>query len=247
MTEFKKIENELYQATYGEPKIGDANAIFSSIIKNNDILREAIQVEKDKSEERDWVKGLTICDWILWKYKDVNKEIYQELVNLIYTNTDIARITLDGESNKQITYLLMTLWNHNLELTQAQKQFAVKEAKEIHGTKPYDIKYEILRNPNWTTKEKRKLVYDFWKDDEAYKKILDEWELYIINNELNNINTINPPLSREKLCKYSYPYLYVFYRDREIAERMWEKVEFCKDMRTLRPLEKEESFQKIIK
>ena len=233
MTEFRKVENELYGAIYGLPRVGDGQAIWDNIKINDELLAEAIQVEKDKFGERDLVKGLAICDCMLIDYESVNQEIYQQLVNTIYSNTDIARIVLDGYANGGFSYLLMTLWNHNLKLTEEQKQFAVSEAMnkigtvkyrkeqeefskqlddmgitdeeitildidgcknpvgaktgseymnymfstlsdtQAHGEAPFDIRYQILRNPNWTIEEKQNLVYDFWEDDETYDEFLE--------------------------------------------------------------------------
>lgn len=292
MTELRKIDNELYRSLYGIPKVGDAEAIWNSIKTNDEILKEAIQIEKDKFGERDLVKGLTICDCMLVDYKNVNQEIYQQLVNIIYLNTDIARIVLDGYSNGGYSFLLMTLWNHDLKLTEEQKDFAVSEAmaksgtikdkleeeqfeKELeergytdkltailelggnknpvgvktgslfmrrllkgtsdanaHGTLPFDIRYEILRNPNFTIAEKKKLVYDFFVDDEDYDEQLEQWEWDIINSFSNSESE---QLDITELFYYSYQELLDFYGNKEMTDRVWNEIRFCRTMHLLRP------------
>lgn len=308
MENFRQIENNLYGAMYGIPRKGDANAIWNSIKSNNEILAEAIKVEKDKLGERDLVKGLAICDCMLIDYKEVNPEIYQKLVDLIYSNTEIARIVLDGASNGGYSYLLMTLWNPNLKLTEEQKQFAVSEAMnkigtikydkekeefskkldnmgitdeeiamveldeciqpcgrktaneymnfvlstlsdtQAHGISPFDIRYQILRNANWTIEEKKKLVYDFWTDDETYDEFLEQWEWGIINNEANYKGASLPQLDKAELYDYTYQELLDFYGDKETTDNIWNEIKFCRTMHILRPQqwEMEKPYQKSI-
>lgn len=306
MQNLRQIENDLYGAIYGIPRKGDANEIWNSIKSNNEILAEAIKIEKDKFGKRDLVKGLTICDCMLIDYESVNQEIYQKLVNLIYSNTDIARIVLDGYANGGYSYLLMTLWNPNLKLTEEQKQFAVREAmngigtvkydecqkefsqklagmgitddevvmveldgsvnpcgrktaneymnfvlsslsdEQAHGTSPFDIRYQILKNSNWTLEEKQKLVYDFWTDDETYDEFLEEWEWGIINDEANYKGESLPQLDKVELYEYTYQELLNFYGDKVTTDNIWNEINFCKLMHKLRPQQWEKEYQKVI-
>lgn len=309
MQNFRQIEDELYISIYGIPKKGDSNQIWNSIKFNDEILAEAIGVEKDKFGQRDLVKGLAICDCMLIDYESVNQEIYQKLVNLIYSNTDIARIVLDGASNGGYSYLLMTLWNPNLKLTEEQKQFAVSEAMnqlgttkyeqrqeefskklddmgitddevimvemdecglqpcgrktaneymnfmfstlsdtQAHGTSPFDIRYQILRNSNWTLEEKQKLVYDFWTDDETYDEYLEQWEWGIINDEANYKGESLPQLDKAELYEYTYQTLLDFYGDELTTDNIWNEINFCRTMHLLRPQkwEIDEPYQKVI-
>lgn len=48
MQNFRQIEDKLYISIYGIPREGDSNQIWNSIKSNEDILAEAIEVEKDK-------------------------------------------------------------------------------------------------------------------------------------------------------------------------------------------------------
>lgn len=221
MVDIEKLDDVLYKSIYGRPRAGDYNEIWSRIKSNPEVLREAVQVKRDKFDEHDIVKGLTICDSMLIDYNSVDEVAYNNLINSIYTNTDIARIVMDGASNGGYSFLLMSLWNHNLKLTEEQKAFAVNEATnkigttrwqqseeefskklddmgisdnnttfinidgcinpigqksgsqymnymfstlsqiQAHGTGEFDIRYHILRNPNWSLEEKQKLIMDF--------------------------------------------------------------------------------------
>ena len=247
MENFEKLEMRSYISKYGKPRVGDPNEVWAKIRDDKELLSWAIKPIKDKYGERDLVNGLSICDSILIDYENVDKDIYQELINLIYSNEQIARIVQDGYSNGGFSYLLMSLWNKNLKLTQEQKYFAVNEAmnkigtvryKEIedaysrdlekrgitnditttididgsinpvgaktkseymnylfnmmsdtqaHGMGSFDIRYWILRNPNWTLEEKQKLIMDFWYNDDVYDETLDQWEWGIVNDNANYI------------------------------------------------------------
>jgi len=298
MADITSIEDKLYIATYGIPTVGDAEEIWNSIKSDNVVLSEAIKVEKNKFGERDIVKGIAICEAILIDYQNVDPEIYQNLINTIYSNEQIARLSLDGG----FSYLVMTLWNHNLKLTEEQKQFAVNEAMNLRGTTKYkkeqeeyskkldeigitddkiayidiggnmnpigqktgieymnslfeclsdkqahangafDLRYQILRNPNWSIEEKQKLIYDFWEDDETYDEILEEWEYGIINDEENYKGKMMPQLHKLVLYDYTYNELLDFYDDKKTTNRIWNEIIFCQSMHELRPQQWEKEF-----
>ena len=300
----RQIDDKLYMAAFSPNAVGDYVEIWDSIKNNDEVLTEAIKVEKDKFGERDLVKGLSICHFMLIDYKNVNKEIYQNLVNLIYSNTEIARIVIDGYSNGGYSYLLMTLWNHELVLTEEQKQFAVSETmnkigtkrwaenqkkfelelanrgitndkttyinlggsinpigekaateyvnsmfsslsdSQAHGTKPFDIRYQILFNPNWTNEEKQKLIYDFYTDSEAYDEYLGEWEWGIINENVNYKGKPMPELDMDLLYEYTYDNLLKLYNhDKETTDLIWNQINFCRLMHELRPQQWELEFE----
>ena len=309
---FEKIDDEFYCSKYGLPRIGDPNKIWKKIKENKELLSWSIKPTKDKFGERDIVNGLAICDSILVDYDGVDKDIYQELVNLIYSNEQIARIVQDGYGNGGFSYLLMTLWNHNLKLTDEQKKFAVNEAmnkigtvkykKEMetyskkleehgitnkitstididgcinpigakskneyfnyvffalsdtqaHGQGVFDIRYNILRNPNWTLEEKQKLIMDFWYDNETYDEYLEQWEWGIVNDEANYKGEALPQFDKCEMYEYSYQDLLKFYGDKNTTDRIWDEIQFCKQMHQLRPQQweveynKPKSLQKVI-
>lgn len=296
MTDIEKIDNELYIARYGLPRIGDANAIWTQIKSNPEVLREAVKIRRNKWNNGDLVNGLTISDAMLIDYRDVDQTAYSQLIRSIYTNTDIARLVMDGASNGGYSFLLMSLWNHSLKLTEEQKAFAVDEAMnkigttrykkqrdeyskkldeqgitdditttididgcvnpigakskneyfnymfsmmsdtQAHGTGAFDIRYHILRNPNWTLEEKRKLIMDFWYDDETYDEYLEQWEWSVVNDNENYKGQPFPPFDRYELFnEWSYEMLLEYYGSKETTDRIWKEMEFCRQMHELRP------------
>ena len=303
MENYEKVDNELYGALYGIPRKGNAEEIWNNIKENKELLSWAIKPRKDKFGQKDIVNGLAICDTILCDYEDIDKDIYQELVNLIYSNEQIARLVIDGASNGGYSFLLMSLWNHNLKLTEEQKAFAVNEAMnkigttrwqqdkknfsnkldemgisdddmtildidgcknpigrksgseymnymfaslsdtQAHGTGEFDIRYCILRNPNWTLEEKQKLIFDFYEDDETYDETLEQWEWEVVNDNENYKGEPLPPFDRYDLFnEWSYGMLFKFYGNKETTDRIWEEMEFCRQMHQLRPQQWEVEF-----
>lgn len=296
MLDIEKIDNKLYIARYGIPRIGDANSIWNRIRGNSDVLLEAVKVRKNKWKNGDTVNGLAISDFMLVDYKNVNHVAYNELIKSIYTNRDIARIVVDGASNGGYSFLLMSLWNHNWVLTDEQKAFAVDEAMnkigttrykkisseyskkldekgitddvtttieidgcvnpigakskneyfnyifsvlsdtQAHGVGAFDIRYCILRNPNWTLEEKQKLIMEFWEDDETYDEYLEQWEWGVVNDAVNYKEGSLPPFDRYDLFnEWTYEMLLKYFGNKEITDRIWEEIDFCKKMHELRP------------
>ena len=135
MNKFKQIDNDFYLIKQTSDK--KTEKYWNKIKNNKDLLKWAIKPTKDRFKEKDIVNGLAICDAILVDYENIDKDIYEELINLIYSNTDIARIVQNGYTNGGCSYLLMTLWNDDLKLTEEQKKFAVLEAMNKIGTTRY--------------------------------------------------------------------------------------------------------------
>ena len=295
METFKKIENNLYFAKYGNRQKGTAREIWKKIKKDQELLNWATEPTKDKFGERDLVNGLAICEDILLDYDSIDKNIYEKLVELIYTNKQIARIVLDGYDNGGYSYLLMTLWNPNLELTEGQKAFAVDEAmnktgttryknamnelsnqldkkgitdeqtiytefgssinpvgaktgsmyiadlfnglsdNQAHGFGEYDIRYWILKNHNWSTEEKKKLIMDFWADDREYDETLEQWEWGIINDSINDNGDSLVLDAPYEIYNCSYEELLEIIGNEKETARIWEEIQFCRQMFELRP------------
>lgn len=299
MEKIDALDNELYGCVYGVPRKGNYNDIWPKISSDKEALKEAIVVTRDKFDERDTVVAPTICDSILFNHEEVDREVYNTLVEAIYSNKNIARIVMDGASNGGNSFLLMTLWNQNLKLTEKQKAFAVDEAMnkigtvryknrsdgynkslkdkgisdkmtinipstnipigletyymrinyltsllsttQAHGTGTFDIRFWILKNPNWSTNEKEKLVHDFWYDEEEFKSCLVEWESAIINDPVN-FKDSKFLFETFDIYECTYQMLLEFYNDKDIADRIWNEIEFCKTMRELRKFSTENMF-----
>ena len=303
MLDIEKLDDELYAAAYRLPSVDDFDIVWKNIKEQPEILRQAVKIKRNKWDNGDLVNGLAICDAMLTDYRNVDQVAYSELIDAIYTNTDIARIVVDGASNGGYSYLLMSLWNDNIKLTEEQKAFAVDEAmnkigttryvdkmndysKELdangitndqtmytefggyvnpvgaktgnmymanifnslsttqaHGCGEFDIRYWILRNPNWNLDEKQQLIMDFWADDEEYDEALEQWEWAIVNDHANYKGEALPQFDKAEMYNYSYDDLLQFYGDKEITDRIWNEIGFCKQMHKLRP----EQWEKEIK
>ena len=153
----KKIDDELYKAVYIENNYEKRQEIWNSIKRNPKILEQAIKVVKDKFCERDTFFSNAIVECMLMDYNNYDEDpnqlslfedycatnhLYQDLVNKIYSNVDLARIVLDGYSNGGYSFLLYTLFNDNLDLTDEQKKFALDEAMNKIGTTKYSKQME---------------------------------------------------------------------------------------------------------
>ena len=299
MKKIDVLENELYGCIYTIPRLKNYDKIWSKISSDKEILKEAITITRDKFDERDTVVAPTICDSILFNHEEVDRDIYETLVKAIYSNRDIARTVIDGASNGGNSFLLMTLWNQNLKLTEEQKAFAVDEAMnkigtvryqnnrdeynkalknkgindkmtinipdtnipigletyymrinylasllsttQAHGKGEFDIRFWILRNSNWSTSEKEKLVHDFWYDEEDFKTCLIEWESAIINDPVN-FKDSEFLFETFDIYECTYQMLLEFYKDKETADRIWDEIEFCKTMRKLREVSNKKEF-----
>lgn len=136
MTNIKEIDKELYYQKYIKKDYEKLNTLWNQVKDNKELLEEAIIVTKNKFGE-DTLESLIICELMLITYDSVDNEIYQKLVSTIYTNEQIARKVLDGAANGGYSFLLYTLFNRKLKLTNEQKAFAVDEAMNKKGTTRY--------------------------------------------------------------------------------------------------------------
>lgn len=296
MTNIEKLDNKLYISKYGIPKVGDPILIWEQIKVEPKILCDAVCVKRDKWNSGDTVCGPTISENILIDYKSVDMVAYNSLIQSIYSNRDIARIVVDGASNGGYSFLLMSLWNHNLKLSDEQKAFAVDEAmnklgtvrdhsnkgsfsrvldqkgitddeivfienggsinpigkktaneylndmftgmstSQAHGVGAYDIRYQILRNPNWSLEEKKRLINDFWCDDEEFDEVLDQWVLDISGDIASHSDEEETYFDSWDLVNdCTYEELFTFVKDKHVADKIWEEMNFCKQMAALRP------------
>ena len=253
MTDSKEIEGKLYRATYGgtkERNINKRNQIWKEIKEDKELLLDAIQVIRNKWNDGDTLKSLTISEAILMFATTENKapdEIYQKLAETVYSNKDIARtaLSLPGEGQRD-SFLLIGLWKKDFPLNDAQKQFAVSEAIEkvnnniTHGYGEYDIRYYILKNQNWTKEEKSRLVMELYPRQGEYEETLDAWEWGVINGGVG----YGPVLDKIELYEYSYDQIHLLYQNQEVADSIWHEIEFCRQMHELRT-KQNSSAQKI--
>lgn len=259
---YEELNNKLYASSYGLTKKYDPNEIWNEIKNNQNALKWAIKPKRDRFDEKELVNGLSIAENILMDYENVNKDIYNELIDKIYSNKDLARVYTEGSYYGAFTFLIMTLWNPNLELTEEQKEFVVSEAMDktrssnllmvggynvrsdslCHGFGEFDIRYWILRNHNWSIEEKKDLINKFYEDDEIFEETLNKWEWDIVNNSANNDLSFNFDIAL--IYEYPYDMLYEAYKDKEEAAKIIDEIEFCKQMKEIRTIDKPKTKKK---
>lgn len=145
MVDIKEIDKKLYYQRYIKKDFAKLNKLWNEVKTNKELLEEAIKVTKNRFGE-DTLQSLIICECMLTTYDSIDNEVYKKLVNTIYSNEKIARKVLDGASNGGYSFLLYTLFNQNLKLTEKQKAFAVDEAMNKGGTTRYLKEFEEYKN-----------------------------------------------------------------------------------------------------
>lgn len=195
-----EIDTELYRIAYVEKDYKKLKELWLNIRKDEQLLWLASNVIRDKFDGRDVFASNCLVALLLDDYNHVNRGIYEDVVNKIYDNEDLAQIVLGGPANGGYSFLLYTLDNSKLKLNDTQKAFAYNAAmnqpgtertkyyniynlilNSCHGVYPYDIRYHILKNHNWSLEEKQAMVQDFYADDETYAKFVDQVENNIQN------------------------------------------------------------------
>lgn len=300
--DFFKIDEILYRDRYIKHCSSDYEFVWNMIKDNSDVLNDSIKVKRDKFNENDTFNHLAIVEAMLMNYECINSDIYSRLVNLVYSNTDLARIVLNGAANGGYSFLLFTLFNHDLVLSDEMKKFAVSEAMNkigtslwykkceeysselddkgindeqtvnmnldgmdipigaksgckylfymfsglsdelAHGTGEFDIRYHILRNPNWSIEEKKELVYEFFPNDNTYDEYLELWEWGIINDKVNYIDDCVPCLDKSDLYYYTFEDLVSIYNNVDTAREIMDEINFCRMMHEIRPQQWEMEF-----
>lgn len=112
--------------------------------------------------------------------------------------------------------------------------FANLSNSQTHGTGDFDIRYYILRNPNWSLEEKKKLIMDFWYDDEIYDECLEQWEWNIVNDCVNYEDNSILLFDKDQFYQISYDEVLAFYGNKKMANKVWNEIKFCKQMHELR-------------
>ena len=295
----KILDIALFKSLKRNDTTFSCDELWESICKDKGVLKEAVKVKANKKNGKVTLNAKYICDYILFNYESVDEEIYQELIDNIYSNVDIARTVIDGASNGGFSFLLMSLWNRNFKLTEEQKAFAVSEAlnkvgtskflndfdkfsnkleksgitddvvdtiyidgqlysigaknkkeylyylsysasnTQAHGFGVYDIRYQILRNPNWSLEEKRDLAREFWSNDEEYEEFFSNWEYGVC--EKSTVDGFSL-LSEDEIYDYTYESLSFCYDDQKFVSEIWEEIQFCRMMKEIRPVNESEYY-----
>lgn len=232
--EIREYENRLYKAVYAEHDENKCVEVWNEIKENKELLTSAIQVKKNKWEE-DVVTSHIICRHMLIS-NDVDKDIYQKLVDVIYSNEQLARchLYIDPDLYGRQTYLSKVICDYDLELTEEQKRFAEKEAKSEHNFHDCYLKRNILMNPNWAIEEKANLIYEFYTD-ETWDEELENMEWDIVNDSVNYRGEPFSFMDKTELYQYRYEDLFKVYQSEETTERIWEDISLCRLFHQIRP------------
>lgn len=244
------FDNELFNLLYIDKNYAEVKMTWDSIKTDDLLLLAASEVIRDKFDERDIFTGNCIVELILKNPNDVNKGIYEDVVNKIYANDDLSKIVLNGYSNDGCPFLLYTLMNNNLKLSDLQKNkvynLAIEqfftEKTQAHGginyltTKngcgnfPYDIRYWILHNNNWNEDEKLQMIYDFYSSEEFYARFLNCLEL-----EMQEVyKKENVSIAKEDIYYMKLEDLNGVIKDENLKNDIVEKTQFIKTLRRLR-------------
>ncbi|MBQ8193047.1 MAG: hypothetical protein IJZ46_03145 [Bacilli bacterium] len=64
---------------------------------------------------------------------------------------------------------------------------------------------------------------------------MEQWEWGIVNESANYKDNPVSQLKKFDLYEYNYEMLLKFYGNKETTDRIWDKIQFCKQMHQLRP------------
>lgn len=164
------------------------NKVWQKIKINTTLLKLATKINGNTFYSN-------IIVYMILKDKELyNTPIYLNLINKIYENEHLARTKINNLETS--TFLFITLDNEDLLLTKEQKIFLIFEAEKCpftekyykenksivtntHGAGIFDIRFKILKNQNFTLKEKANLLFLFYPDDQIKIDVLSEleWEI----------------------------------------------------------------------
>ena len=83
---------------------------------------------------------------------------------------------------------------------------------------------------------------DFWADDDMYDEVLEQWEWGIVNDGANYKEEEISQFDKSEMYEYSYESLLKFYGNKKTTDRIWNEIQFCKQMHKLRPQQWELTF-----
>lgn len=191
-----ELDSKIYRIAFIDKNHKKLKELWRELRNDQQLLLLASKVVKGKFNEKDTFVSNCLVELILNDYKHVNRGIYEDVVNKIYNSEDLSRIVLNGASNGGYSFLLYTLDNDKIKLTDDQKAFAYNEAmnqpgtertknhgpmysldvKTCHGVYPYDIRYYILKNNNWSLDEKMCMINEFYADELMYTNLVVQIE-----------------------------------------------------------------------
>ena len=162
MTREKKIkefEENIKEGHFDKTVLNDRKKAlhqeWEEIKSDEDTLAVAIKVTKrDENQKATEIFSPIVSSLILLDYDKVEPLIYQTLINIIYNNPTICRLYNPFSNERNYTFLISSLFNENLFLTDNQKKFLLEEA--LHTNLEIEKIFEKL---------KRNCMYEYINDE----------------------------------------------------------------------------------
>lgn len=238
----KELTMQEQEERYKEVEEKFRKIAFSSECEKGEKLWDAV---KDDSDLFNWaatiiltnqgtktLKGKFIIDYVLKNHMDdLTARTRRIIVKRIIENRDIQRTVASPlYHTRRDSFLLLLLKNPSIYLTKKSKDIITQAAisdQHSHGIGLYDIKYWMLRNPNWGYDEKASLVKKFWnsRESEAFAEFIESLESEIHRDKVNYENSSFEPYD---MYTYTIEELKNFYYSEKEAERIMTEIDFCR-------------------
>ena len=198
---------------------------WSGICNDASLFNWALIVEN--SEEGISLKGHNIIRYTLkYHIDDMPLEIRDKIIDTILANKELHNI------NREESYLQLILGSKTLFIDKDKKKVFEKEAEEQQNG-PYDMRYWILRNPNWSLTEKQNLIGRFWNEIGSFKEFIEEIERDLYRNIISYGTYTSDNFELDKMYKYSLEDLTELYQDKNLANSIMTELDFIRRLRLM--------------
>jgi len=204
MTKLEGYNNLLYKLKYIEQDENKYLAVWLKLIKNKRVLKGAIDNN-----------CIYIIEGILLSYNIVDRNIYQKLINKIYSSVDIANIRVNKKTLLELSFV-----NYNLELNKVQRKYIIKYS---------NLNYHVLKNQSFTLSEKRNMIYKLNNVD---------WDLYLDNLEKDLYKYIlqkGYSFNFGMFYEYTFLDLVILFKNKKFASYIWQEIKFLEQLHIIRP------------
>lgn len=182
-------------------------------------LTDSLTIEKDEISI-DRLKYPRICEAILhYKRNKNSKEVYDRLINLIFSNPDI-RDTMYYNEDYTYKESIVTIFMKTYPSYPFNKdQKGIIEDFCDKSVDKENISYLMISSPNWTDDEKKELIYIYYSDED-WNQLLDRE----IDNIMVYANMHGYTLDRDSLGKYTFDKIAEQGESYENAKIMWDMI-----------------------
>ena len=232
---FRMVDNAFREVLINRAEEKDTESLWNIIKDDYELLKWASTIVTTPTGNN--LNGKYIVDYILKNHmEDVAKKTRVRITRAIVDNTDIQQLVANPllDFRNKDTFLLLLVENPSIRLSKADRD---KIAKDIagdnyasHGFRTYDIRYWILKNPNWSYDEKQSLIKRFWPDPKEFDTFVETLEFNILNDD---VNVDNEDFDFCQKYDYTLGELENMYGSREEAERIMAEIDFCRRLRIM--------------